>query len=190
MAALPALIMGGAAVVDAFTRNKAADKAATTQERGADRALALQREMYERGQASLAPYQQAGAGAVGTLAGLMGLPMGAGGGPQPDAPPPAIPVEQRARAFADERQGYLGQHGRGLVDQFKATRAAREAYGRGTASSYGPPTSRSRGGSLSSLGRPSGGPRMVLMLSPDGTEREEVPESEVPELERMGARRA
>jgi hypothetical protein len=77
-------INGAVGLFNAHKAGKAADKAVTQQTASADKALALQKEIYNKQAAALAPYTNAGAQAVGTLGHAMGFaPMtaGAGGGP-------------------------------------------------------------------------------------------------------------
>ena len=195
MPAIPAIILGGASIGSTILQSRAAGKAADTQERGAADALALQRQMYEQGRADLAPFRQGGAAAFGTLGGLMGLPMGAGGGgPDAGTQPPDLQARLR-NAFDTMPTNPEGNRGfRNVFD--RANRAVEMTSRSGTNPRFGFDPARARtqssyggGGSLSSLGRPAGGQRMVLMIGPDG-DREQIPEADVPELERMGARRA
>src|SRR5262245_54245048 len=62
----------GSAAIGAHAAGKAADQRAEA----AKEATALQREMYLQARADQGPWRSAGSSAVGTLAGLMGLPPG------------------------------------------------------------------------------------------------------------------
>lgn len=68
-------------IASAAIQSRAAGRAADTQENAANNALGLQRDIYNQTRADLAPYRDAGASAVGTLSGLMGLPMASSSGP-------------------------------------------------------------------------------------------------------------
>lgn len=71
----PALIGTGASIFGADVASEGAKSAAKTQDAAADKSLALQKNIYERGQAGLSPYMSAGAGAVTNLRGLTGQPL-------------------------------------------------------------------------------------------------------------------
>lgn len=67
------LIMGGLDLGQGIISSRAANKAAEQQQAATMAALNLQREIWEKQQANLAPYMQTGTGALGRLNGLTTL---------------------------------------------------------------------------------------------------------------------
>ena len=78
-AVIPAIIGAGGAVAGGLIQNDAANDAQQAQTQAADKALALQGRIYDQQRADLAPYRSAGASALGSLTGLMGLAPSSGG---------------------------------------------------------------------------------------------------------------
>lgn len=63
----------GSAVIGGYVQSRAADKAASAQERSSEAGIAEQRRQFDAIQELLAPYVQAGTGAVGAQEALIGL---------------------------------------------------------------------------------------------------------------------
>lgn len=83
-------IAAAGSVASAAIQSRAAGRAADTQSRAAQDAIERSRQIYEQQRADQAPYRNAGASAVTTLGGLMGLPMSSGdANPLPAAAPRA-----------------------------------------------------------------------------------------------------
>jgi hypothetical protein len=70
---IPALIAGGATLLSGLLGSSSANKAAKTQAKAAEAGIAEQRRQFDAMQAILAPYVQAGTGAMGGMQNLAGL---------------------------------------------------------------------------------------------------------------------
>lgn len=71
----PALIATGAGIIGGDVQSEGAKSAAKSEVAAGDKSLAIQKDIYERGQAGLSPYMSAGTGAVTNLRGLSGQPL-------------------------------------------------------------------------------------------------------------------
>lgn len=195
------LISAGTKIAGNVVRGRAEKKAADRQADTASTVAEMARGAGERGAAAFAPYAQRGAAAFNLLGDLSGVPQGAPlGGPPPTMGEMGTGLSPKEQAFSDARNAYLNEHGRGLVDQFRATNAGRNAV-----RSFGgvaPPSERTRTGfgggpEPTQPQTPTAPPRTagyyggarVRMRAPDGSE-EDVSPDEVEMFERMGARRA
>lgn len=72
---MPAAVLGGAAIVGAVSSDRAASKAAKATKNAADKSTALQQAQFERGLQEVAPFRQAGVGALAALSSAANEPV-------------------------------------------------------------------------------------------------------------------
>ncbi len=86
MPAIPAIIMGGAAVAGSAIASHGNTEAAKTQASSDEKALAQAKEIYQQQRADQGPYRQSGYGALGALNFGLGLPDAGMGSPAASGP--------------------------------------------------------------------------------------------------------
>lgn len=124
---IPALIAGGATLISGLIGASAANKAAKTQAASAQAGIEEQRRQFDAMQAILAPYVQAGTGAMGGMQNLAGL----GGAEAQQAAIAAI-------SNSPEMQAMLQQGENAMLQNASATGGLRGGNLQGALAQYRP----------------------------------------------------